>query len=401
MTSIQAVGIVAEYNPFHNGHAYHIAEAKRLTGLPVIAVMSGTFMQRGEPSILSPWVRAELAVRGGADLVLQLPATYSLRSAQYFAQGAVQTLAATGCVSHLACGVESPAIDFWELAQRLESSTIQETIRQHMRNGESYARACAHALTEVATGQGNNPSLGLPNDILALAYCQAIVHSKATIQPVFIERQSNQYNDTQINGMLASATAIRNNLQVGNKDWRYAVPVYVAEKLQNAAGYDAALLWQLIKYQLRRMSPEQIASNSQCSEGLENLLKQAQNCTSLQDALALCTNKRYSTSRIRRLLCQVLLDQPRELIEQNEPDYLRVLAFNDTGRTLLKQMRTSSSLPIITKLGKKPEHGQSSAFAEQMQLDLTATDIWSLLTNDHTLQRAGLDFVTSPVYVKK
>ncbi len=404
MNTIKAVGIVAEYNPFHKGHAYHIEKAKEATSLPVIAIMSGSFMQRGEPAIASPWIRAEMAIRSGADLVLQLPAVYSLRSAQYFAQGAVESLAATGCVSHLACGVESPNTDFYHLAQALETTKVQAAIRTHLKNGLSYARACSTALLEektFVTEDNTSAQLSLPNDVLALSYCQAIVRAQASIEPVFIERKANQYNDVSIESTLASASAIRKSLAMQDSLWQKAVPPFVADYLRtNTIGYDAATFWLLIRYQLRKLTPQQIAATCQCSEGLENLLKQASDCATLDQALELCTNKRYTTSRIRRLLCQLLLGQPREILEQSSPAYLRVLAFNDTGRGILKQMRKTSLLPIITKLGKKPERGQSEAFTQQMKLDLLATDIWSLLSKNPQPNKSGLDYITSPIYVK-
>lgn len=138
---MQATGIIAEYNPFHNGHLYHIQETKRLTQQPVIVVMSGSFMQRGEPAILSKWQRASCAVQGGADLVLELPCVFTLRSAEFFAKGAVQLLAATGCVNTLACGTEHPQSDFEAAASLACSAEAQTRLRELLQSGLSYAQA--------------------------------------------------------------------------------------------------------------------------------------------------------------------------------------------------------------------------------------------------------------------
>ncbi len=388
---MEATGIVAEYNPFHNGHLYHLAEARRLAQQPVIVVMSGSFMQRGEPAILDKWQRAQLAVQGGASLVIELPCAFALRSAQFFASGAVQLLAATGCCSVLCCGAETATADFAELAHRATSSEVQQRLRTLLKNGASYASAASKAL-------GSDAVLTSPNDILALEYTKALPGTGIT--PLYIQRQDAGYNSAAIAGASASATAIRQALTRGDASWQQAVPPYVRAAL-GGAGYDEQLLWQLIAYRLRLLTPAQIAARCEASEGLENLLKQAASCESLAEAAALCTHKRYTTSRVRRLLMQILLDRPRSVWQQAAPAYLRVLAFSSTGRQLLKQMKCTSTLPVITKLGKNAVQGQGAAFTAQLELDIAATDVWSLLQNSSTPRRAGNDYYISPVYVEE
>ena len=416
---ITATGIIAEYNPFHNGHLYQLREATRLTGQPVVVAMSASFMQRGEPACLSKWLRARLAVENGAALVLELPTAFSLRSAQFFASGGVQLLAATGSVNTLSCGVESPELDFGALAQRITSDAAQGRIRSLLSQGKSYAAACAAVLSEAqqeagvtamqASSNEGKAFAGLtkPNDILALEYAKAL--QATDIKPLFIERRGDGYNDREISGTMSSATAIRQALNNSNDGWQQAVPASVRQALlDNAPGYDAALLWQLLRYKLRLMSVDAIADTCQCSEGLENLLKDAAACPSFAEALQLCTSKRYTTSRIRRLFMQLLLDVPRWRWEDNAPAYLRVLAFNDTGRQLLKQMKATASLPIITGLYRnwpqRLQHlqlRQQQIYSQQLQLELRATELWSLLQLNPSLNRSGNDFLTSPAYVKQ
>ena len=416
---ITATGIIAEYNPFHNGHLYQLREATRLTGQPVVVAMSASFMQRGEPACLSKWLRARLAVENGAALVLELPTAFSLRSAQFFASGGVQLLAATGSVNTLSCGVESPELDFGALAQRITSDAAQGRIRSLLSQGKSYAAACAAVLSEAqqeagvtamqASSNEGKAFAGLtkPNDILALEYAKAL--QATDIKPLFIERRGDGYNDREISGTMSSATAIRQALNNSNDGWQQAVPASVRQALlDNAPGYDAALLWQLLRYKLRLMSVDAIADACQCSEGLENLLKDAAACPSFAEALQLCTSKRYTTSRIRRLFMQLLLDVPRWRWEDNAPAYLRVLAFNDTGRQLLKQMKATASLPIITGLYRnwpqRLQHlqlRQQQIYSQQLQLELRATELWSLLQLNPSLNRSGNDFLTSPAYVKQ
>ena len=416
---IHATGIIAEYNPFHNGHLYQLREAQRLTGQPIVVVMSASFMQRGEPACLSKWLRARLAVENGVALVLELPTAFSLRSAQFFASGGVQLLAATGSVNTLSCGVESPELDFGALAQRITSDAAQGRIRSLLSQGKSYAAACAAVLSEAqqeagvtamqASSNEGKAFAGLtkPNDILALEYAKAL--QATDIKPLFIERRGDGYNDREISGTMSSATAIRQALNNSNDGWQQAVPASVRQALlDNAPGYDAALLWQLLRYKLRLMSVDAIADACQCSEGLENLLKDAAACPSFAEALQLCTSKRYTTSRIRRLFMQLLLDVPRWRWEDNAPAYLRVLAFNDTGRQLLKQMKSTASLPIITGLYRnwpqRLQHlqlRQQQIYSQQLQLELRASELWSLLQLNPSLNRSGNDFLISPAYVKQ
>ena len=437
---IYATGIIAEYNPFHNGHLYQLKEAARLTEQPIIVVMSASFMQRGEPACLDKWLRARLAVENGAALVLELPTNFSLRSAQFFASGGVQLLAATGCVNALACGVESPERDFVALANSIMSAKAQSRIKELLSQGKSYAVACAAVLAEAeqasaAASSDNSVSgyapLAKPNDILALEYTKALVNTD--IKPYFIKRLGDGYNEREITGTMASATAIRQALKAerntyyantlstdnasNNADtnaaastfsWRQAVPASVALALQEGQpGYDEQLLWQLLRYRLRLLEAEDIADACQCSEGLENLLKQSAGCATLAQALQLCTSKRYTTSRIRRLFMQLLLQVPRWRWEENAPAYLRVLAFNDTGRQLLKQMKSSATLPIITGIAKNWRYKlahlplrQQQIYIQQLELELKATELWSLLQLNPALNRAGNDLLTSPAYVK-
>ena len=389
---MQATGIIAEYNPFHNGHLYHIQETKRLTQQPVIVVMSGSFMQRGEPAILSKWQRAAFAVQGGADLVLELGCAFTLRSAEFFARGAVELLAATGCVNTLACGTEHPQSDFVAAARLACSAEAQARLRELLQSGSSYAQAWEKIL-------GAHTAFRSPNDILALEYSKALLQTAASIKPLYLQRTDEGYNSTAISGSIASASAIRQALAFGNGSWQQATPAYTHAALTRG-GYDAQLLWQLLKYRLRLLTPPQLAERCEASEGLENLLSKAGDCTCLQAALAACSSKRYTASRIRRLLLQILLDQSKAVWQQQKPAYLRVLAFNDNGRQLLHQMKKSASLPLITKLGQNALNNDNAAYQTQLALEIAATDTWSLLQHNTALNRRGNDFYQSPIYVR-
>jgi predicted nucleotidyltransferase len=354
--------------------------------------MSGSFMQRGEPAVLSKWQRASCAVQGGADLVLELPCVFTLRSAEFFAKGAVQLLAATGCVNTIACGTEHPQSDFEAAASLACSAEAQARLRELLQNGLSYAQAWEKIL-------GANTAFRTPNDILALEYTKALLQTAADIQPLYLQRTDEGYNSTTIGNSIASASAIRRAIADGNESWQQAVPDYTHAALA-AGGYNAQLLWLLLKYRLRLLTPQHLAERCEASEGLENLLSKAADCASLQSALASCSSKRYTASRIRRLLLQILLDLPKAVWQQQAPAYLRVLAFNDIGRQLLHRMKTSAQLPSINKLGKNALCNDSVAYRTQLSAEVTATDLWSLLQKDASLNRSGNDFYHSPVYVR-
>lgn len=389
----QAAGIIAEYNPFHNGHLYHLQQTKKITGLPVIVIMSGSLMQRGEPAFLDKWLRARLAVDNGADLVIELPAAFSLRSAQYFAAGAVSLLRACSCVSVLSCGAENPAYDFGSMAAALTSPACTALLLEKLRQGLSYAAASEQTLQQLT---GQTYRLRTPNDILALEYCKALQGS--SIKPLFIQRLNADYNDTEINGSIASATAIRNAFNSGRlADIAPAVPADVNQQLLQTdckPKQRQQTLWSLISYRLRMLSATQIACCCQCSEGLENVLKRAASCSCLAEAVQQCCGKRYPASRIRRLFLQLLLHRTSDCFAQQQPAYLRILAFNEQGRSLLQHIKKEGTLPLLTKLGQNPADGKNNSFRQQLALDLAAADLLALLDN----RPAGSDFLASPYY---
>ena len=219
---MEAVGIVAEYNPFHNGHYYHVCETKKITGLPVIAVMSGSLCQRGEPAFLDKWQRSRLAVENDVDLVIELPTTFSLRSAEYFAKGAVDSLSALGCVTTLSCGAENPQLNFTAMAQTIISPEFQQRLRLELANGTSYAAACDKLLT---LNSNKTQPLNSPNDILALEYSKALLNSN--INAIYLRRTDTGYNSKSIDSPIASATAIRADYKNHGELWQQAVPTNV------------------------------------------------------------------------------------------------------------------------------------------------------------------------------
>lgn len=410
---MEACGIIAEYNPLHGGHRYHIQKTKEITGLPIIVAMSGSFMQRGEPALLDKFTRAKLAVANGADLVLELPTAFTLRSAQFFATGGVELLKATGVVRTLSCGAENPKQPFEAAAEYVAASSFQQQLHQLISSGLSYAVACSQLLNQAKLF----PRLETPNDILALEYTKALQGSNIT--PVYIQREGQGYNSLSLNGSFPSASAIRASLAKSTSPQAYQnaleelsatlpADTFVAlqsllrapkeEFFTNPVDYRPQL-WRLLQYQLLLQGTHGLQQSTLVSEGLENLLIKTLTSNNYPEAIAQCTGKRYPSSRIRRLFCQLLLGLSKEHYLQNKPAYIRVLAFNPVGRQLLKSIKAKAALPLLTKIGGQPFKDQSPAFQQQLELDFRATDCWSLL-HQGSLQLQS-DYLISPAYIDK
>ncbi|MEG2765296.1 MAG: nucleotidyltransferase family protein [Acidaminococcaceae bacterium] len=408
MDKQHAIGIIAEYNPFHNGHSWQLQQAQLAFGQrPILAVMSGNFMQRGTPALADKWARAALAVANGVDLVLELPTIFACRSAEHFARGAVQTLIATGCVSSLAFGCETE--DYALLNQAANFSLENEgLLKAQLQQGHSYAAANQQVLAQL------DPRLALisksPNNILALEYLKQLTLNNSSIQPLPQKRHEAHYHDELIGGGIASATAIRKEIfaQGFTPLVQKAVAPTTYATLQELSqahrlGINEQTLELVSLFTLRSLTAPAILSACECSEGLENKFHAAAGACSLAAVLAQVKSKRYPASRIQRLLLQLLLSTPTLSFKQaltSSPSYLRVLAFNDTGRQLLKTMQTTATLPVLTKLGRHvlTDNKKSADFINALQLDITATNLYNFLQNKNF--GYATDYTTSPLYCK-
>lgn len=407
MKTQNAVGIIAEYNPFHNGHAYHLSETRRIVGaLPVIAVMSGNFVQRGLPALTDKWSRSIVAVQNGVDLVLELPAIFSCRSAEHFARGAISLLKATGCVSHLAFGCEEKNLDLL-LAAASALETTHEGRSTVIAQGLSYAAAVGWALS------AKNPALkdviDKPNNILAIEYLRHCQKLSAPFTPVAVCRKDSSYNDTVIKGKIASATAIRQEFLQNGFSEKVAdtLPQPTKQALsellrQQKLGYMGENLDTLLLHALRQLSAQDIKERCECSEGLENKILRAAAAKNHAQAVSMIKSKRYPETRINRLLLQILLsstDNPFKGAVAELPSYIRVLAFNDRGRHLLKQMRQTSELPIIIKMGRTflTKNAGNERLISSLKVDMAASELFSLLQNCSLPYPADLKL--SPAYL--
>lgn len=411
---MKVIGIVAEYNPFHNGHRYLIEAARQKNpGAAVVCVMSGHFLQRGEPALINKWSRAEMAVHGGVDLVLELPLVFSVRSAYYFARASLILLAKTGLVTHLAFGSESGSQQELQTIARLlvnEPKEYRQLLKSYLQQGDSFPSARAQALQSFL-GQDTEQILSQPNNILALEYLRVIEELQLDIEPIIVERQGH-FHSADLN-QFASATAIRQSLSQGTgmADLRDALPAsshFILERdIQKGAGpIFQHYLAPFILYRLRTIPLQELRQINEVTEGLEYRLKEASlRCGTWDELRHAIKSKRYSMTRINRLLLYVLLNIQTRQIEafaQTGPLYYHVLAFSSQGQYLLQQMQRGSKLPILSRGSQIKEAFDGklgSLVRDMMSLDVMATDFYNLLLPDPSLRSARLDFTTSPLRI--
>lgn len=395
-----AVGIIAEYNPFHAGHAYQIAEVKKFCGEEIIAVMSGSFTQRGSPAILDKWTRARLAVLGGCDLVFELPFVSAVRSAQDFARGGIRLLESLGVVDTLAFGAELADVERLKLAAAaFKEKFFAERLHTLMAQGTSYAAAVTKILSEV-TGL-DEKILRQPNTILAIEYLRGLPEK---ISPRIIERIGAAYNDLTLQEKFSSASAIRAALYEDLPPWE-KISAQVSKETLNALRVekfpDENFLLRPILAKLLTSRADELQKIYGMTEGLEYRVLNAAAAKNLSELITNLIGRRYTASRIRRLLLYFLLDvTAEEIAELDEATCARVLAFNERGRALLKKI----SAQVVTKLTKHlnrrdlyERRRPLEPYQKILLFDVLATNLRGILFE--TPRPPQEDFSTSPQFV--
>ena len=389
-------GIVAEYNPFHKGHAYQIQKIREIYGedCGIICVMSGDFVQRGEPAMFSKYARAEAAVRCGADLVLELPVHCSVASAERFAQGAVQILGRLGVVDFLVFGSESGEVDtLIETAQLLSGAAFDHKVKQCLETGCSYPAARSMALQELLNGRDVTVN---PNDNLGVEYIRATQKFGYSMEPVAI-RRIGAMHDTVSEGNIKSGSEIRSIVGSG-LDYEAYIPsaayaVYEKEMPIFSEQLDTAILSRL-----RMLRQSDFAMLPDAVEGLENRLSTAcRTETSLQAIYDSVKSKRYTHARIRRMvMCAALGITKQDYTEDNL--YARVLALNEQGGKILRMSDGRRRIDVISK----PAAARELGVAQRRMFEKTALshDLYVLGYNETELRRGEADWVTSPVFVR-
>ena len=373
---MKITGIVSEYNPFHSGHKYQISQ---ISADAVVSIMSGSFVERGDTAIADKWTRAELAIRGGVDLVIEMPVVFALNTAQKFALGAVSLMDSMG-IDEICFGSECGDIEALKNAACLienEPQSVSEKIKKLVSDGMSYPSAREKAYS----GLISENILSSPNNILAVEYLRAIMRLKSKITAVAVKRAGAGYNEIEANGEIASAAAIRQMIRDGRDVSQYTD---FKGKMNDLSKLDSA-----VTAVLRTISRNKLAMINEVGEGLENrIIKAAAQYDTIDEIAETVKTKRYTMSRIRRILIASLLNLTADL-SMIMPDYIRVLAMNKNGMAALREIKDRTSLPIITKTADYT--GNSLLF----QKDILATDIAALTESKN--RQGGRDFTTSPI----
>lgn len=407
------LGIVAEFNPFHNGHFNFIKEIKLQNNINyVICVMSGNFVQRGTPAICNKWARASMAIQGGADLVIELPFCFATRSAYNFAKGAIQLLQHTGIVTHLGFGSESNDINFLNhLAALLNNETeeYQLLLKKYLAKGLSYPVARSQALQEYYPHPWMENFLLGSNNILGIEYLKVLQEMDSNIIPLTMQRKGSSYHSTELNDY-ASASAIRAALynHIPWEDIQHTMPLTVQQILQEEIRQGRApsrpdILENILMYKLRTMSIDEIKDLYDVNEGLENrIYDKALTCTNIEELKNSIKTKRYSLTKINRILLYSLFNLTKDAaleLDNYGPLYHHVLAFNHRGQKLLQKINNNSPLPVLSR-GKdvKVLYDQKNSPASKMiNLDIKATNVYNLLYPDCKPRSGAADFTTSPI----
>lgn len=414
---MNVVGVVAEFNPFHLGHKYLFHSIRCLfPSSCIVCIMSGNFTQRGEIAICNKWARAEMAVLAGADLVIELPFSLAVRSAYYFARGAIQLLDACGIADGIAFGSEAgTVVPLSQIADFLtiESSLYKQELQKALSEGISFPLARSRALQNQLHCQSGELAtiLAQPNNILAIEYLLNIKRLQSRLQPVTIPRIGQPFSSLDLEGV-ASAGAIRSALaRSGSQEWRQQMPPGAARVMDQEMDFgrapvfieslETALLAKLRT--LDRDGRERLQQLPDIGEGLHNRIADAAAASSSYPELReRIKTKRYSMTRVNRVLLYALLDYHSDLASEFDasgPLYIRVLAFSRAGTELIKKIKASSDLPVLGRgHDVKRFHRQTGGrlAAAMIDLDIRAGSLYTLAYPVLSQRRGLPDYIHSP-----
>lgn len=399
------LGIIGEYNPFHNGHLYQLHKSIELVNAKrTVLILSGNYVQRGDCALIDKWKRAEMALKNGVDLVIELPVLYSISSADNFAVGAIKALNSLKVVKYLSFGSECGNLETLSKFANVLSNEPPEfkALFQHeLSKGISYPKARENALLLYLNDiRKYSNILNCPNNTLGIEYLKALNSTNSKIRPLTIKRECSEYNSLEINNGFASGTAVREMVYNNDYDTLFSsMPQSSYEILMESlrSGEFVTGLQDFEKqilYLLRCMSREAIANLPGVSEGLENSIKEAaSSCNTLEELIQKVKSKRFTRTRIQRILLYALLGYTKEdmdFVQSNLP-YIRVLGFTDAGKSLLSTISKSNKrLKIITSVKHFTDRCKNKKVLNLLQKDLRSTDIYSLAYRKNS--QANLDY---------
>jgi len=439
---MKILGIITEYNPFHNGHLYHLFKAKEITRADyVVAVMSGNFLQRGEPAIINKWARTKMALNAGVDLIIELPFVFSTQDANGFAFGAVKLLDSLKIIDYLCFGCETDNLDtLYSISNFLhvEPQKYKELIVYNSKNGYEFPKARSQALCEYHRVFGIDglekistlelsKLLKYPNNILALEYIKHLLNLKSKIKPIAIKRIGASYHQKNIKGKISSATSIRNeilnnlsppktDLFMLNDKIKSTIPpsgfsVLESELREGRGPITLDSYRQYILATLRRMSLENISRIQGVTEGLENRIKKASlKSYSVEHLINSIKTRRYTRTKIQRIILHIMMNLSKEdiaIFNKYGPLYARILGFSKKGKTLLRAIKKNSSTPLISKLSNylrqtifEENNRVRNRLVKMLDYDILATDVYVLGSKQAEDRVARLDF-TNKIVIKK
>ena len=377
---MRITGLIAEYNPFHNGHKYHIEQAKAITGADaVIVVMSGDFVQRGMPAILPKHMRAKAALEAGASAVLELPVCYATGSAEYFAYGAVLLLEKLGCVDSICFGSECGDMELLQKAANVlvdEPAEYREALHRFVRAGDSFPLARQKALAAYVSPE----VLSEPNNILGLEYLKALARIGSKMKPYTIRRVYSQYHDTDLQEEFSSATAIRKQILSGNMEVLAGqVPVKFLTDLQEACPLHSNDFSLLLKYRLLVETKESLLAYADVSEDLANrIINRRNQFQNFEQFCLLLKTREITYSRISRALTHILLGLKNG--DDTGIHYARVLGFCKRDRAVLAQIKRDGEVPMLTKL--TAARTMDDAAQKMLATDAFASDLYESVVSD-------------------
>ena len=382
------VGIIAEYNPMHNGHVFNISKAREITNADyVIVIMSGSFTEQGNVCTINKFDRAKMAIQNGADLVIELPTIYATKSSEAFAKGAVSILNSLGVVTHLAFGAETSDIaSLKKVAQIYLDNQIEivNCIKEKMKSGISSSKAYSEVFNDYIL---NKEEIFKPNNILGIEYIKALIALKSNITPVLIKRIKSNHNDNLIgkNGVFASSTSIRNalsNISCKNKndvlkDIKKYLPLNTYNYLKDFGFNTQEDLWKVLKYEILRLSINGLKNIYEVDEGLEKrLYEKCLIANSYEDYIFKVKTKRYTLSRIKRICINIILNITKEKYDKlSLVEYARILKIKSDTTSLLSIISKNSTIPIITKVTNSNLETLDSRVKESVLLDIFSHNI--------------------------
>ena len=383
---MKAAAIIAEYNPFHNGHMYHLNESRKKSGADaLICVMSGDFVQRGEPALISKWDRAKAALLSGINLVFELPVIYSTASAETFAKGAIRIIEKLGVAGWLCFGTEAQNLEsLLSLAMILqnESSEFKKQLRGFLKEGHSFPKSRQLAIGKLFPEY--EQFLTGSNNVLAIEYLKALGAYKSIIKPLSIKRIGSDYKSEEVQGEYSSATAIR-NLILTSKDFSSLVPAHSKDIIDSCTALSLNPFSDTILYLLRRIDISSLSKVDYMNDGLSQILyNNAFSVSSTQELIESSLSKRHTTTRLKRALLSLLLDisskNRNTASAEAQVAYTRVLAFDDTGRALLSEIKKKGDIKIITKAANYKRILDKNSQID-FERDLLASDIYSTFSS--------------------